>query len=143
MLHLLQALAPAASTTGSAGSQDAKLARLLHGILGIEKGTFVEFGFPNSIDSNTLALEDKGWRGVRLDGRNNATAKYSCHAEWITSDNIVSLFQKYGVPAEVDYVSIVRAARARALRPHPRPNARRHMQGPFISRTALSAHAED
>ena len=98
-------------TGASQGEQDARL-RALFAELAIHKGTYVEFGFPptepgSSIAwfSQTDALRKRGWTGIRLDAENNDPAQQS-HAEWIYSTNIVALFRKYGVLADVDYVSI-------------------------------------
>ena len=93
----------------SQGEQDTRLSAIFNQ-LGVTRGTYVEFGFPPFLpgiawSSNTDALHKKGWSGLRLDGKNNDTNQ-QCHAEWISSANIVGLFRKYGVLPTVDYVSI-------------------------------------
>jgi hypothetical protein len=71
---------------------------------------FVEFGFngdsyESDSGANTHSLYLRGWSGLLLDG-GHSNASINLHAEWITPENIVSLFEKYSVPREVDYVSI-------------------------------------
>ena len=106
MVAFLSSAALLGWTPHSQGRQDIRLWRLLHHVLGIKSGTFVEFGFPARNGSNTEGLLKRGgWTGLRLDGSNNDAAA-NCHAEWIKSTNIVSLFDKYRVQHEVDYVSI-------------------------------------
>jgi len=72
---------------------------------------YVEFGFNSATfeggsGANTYALwKHMGWKGLLLDGVNENPA-INLHKEHITPDNIVQLFDKYGVPSEPDYVSI-------------------------------------
>merc|ERR1712183_229187 len=56
--------------------------------------------------SNTNYLKIvKGWKGLVMDGGFEKPA-INLHKEWITKDNVVSLFEKYAVPQEADLVSI-------------------------------------
>jgi hypothetical protein len=89
----------------SQGEQDWRLRRLLHGVLGLVNGTFVEFGFPSLAMANTEALRLSGWTGIRFDGRTN-NSEWNCHQAWISSVDIVPLFRKHRVALDVDYVSI-------------------------------------
>jgi len=70
---------------------------------------FVEFGYCSrhrGEASNTVHLElNKGWRGLLLDGKHFNPVINLCR-EFITSDNIVQIFEKHSVPDEPDYVSI-------------------------------------
>ena len=72
---------------------------------------YVEFGFDSHVyeggcGSNTYALwKHFGWKGLLLDGGHENPA-INLHREVISPDNIVQLFDKYGVPPEPDYVSI-------------------------------------
>ena len=97
----------------SQGWQDVRLDRIFRA-LRLEHGpsrTYVEFGFPQVGGSNTEALRLRGWTGRRFDGQclgKSAAddAQVGCSREWITSSNIVELFQRHGVDTHVDYVSI-------------------------------------
>ena len=70
-----------------------------------------EFGFNNAeheggSGSNTYHLKAQyGWTGLLMDG-GHSNASINLHQEMITAANIVQLFQKHGVPLELDYVSI-------------------------------------
>jgi hypothetical protein len=72
---------------------------------------FVEFGFvtPTYEDqhsgSNTRQLKEAGWKGLLLDG-NNENPQINLHRHFITPENIVSLFQNYSVPFDLDYLSV-------------------------------------
>ena len=73
---------------------------------------YVEFGFDSDGWSkigggaNTRILnKDFGWNGLLLDGEHK-NWKMNLHTEFIYGSNIVALFDKYGVPREVDYVSV-------------------------------------
>lgn len=91
----------------SQGKQDSVLASLFEH-LGTTNKRFVEFGYDSSeaaADSNSRLLNVQGWKGLLLDG-GNENAEINLHKAMITPDNIVSLFDKYHVPREPDYVSI-------------------------------------
>jgi hypothetical protein len=68
----------------------------------------VEFGH----DSDTLEssntgrlLSEDGWTGLLMDG-SHENPEINLHKEFITSKNIVELFDKYHVPLEPDFVSV-------------------------------------
>lgn len=97
----------------SQGNQDSILASLFHeGNLGTTNLYFVEFGFPAQKETsppNTDLLAEQGWTGLRLDGglpAPNTLASMNQHQEFITAENVASLFSKYAAPLEPDYVSI-------------------------------------
>jgi hypothetical protein len=54
--------------------------------------------------SNSKYLLECGWTGLRMDG--NPNGDETIHQEFITAENIVSLFEKYNVPKEFDLLSI-------------------------------------
>lgn len=54
--------------------------------------------------SNSRSLMERGWKGLRMDG--NADKNSGIKQEFITKENIVSLFEKYDVPEEFDFLSI-------------------------------------
>ncbi len=68
---------------------------------------FVEFGVgPNAdghLEGNCVNLVNSGWRGVLLD---KEPFMEGIQKEFITPLNVNSLFRKYGVPRDVDIVSI-------------------------------------
>jgi len=67
---------------------------------------YIEFGYIGPKGSNTWNLYQKGWKGLIMDGGVKENEDMNIHKEFITSENICSLFEKYGVPEEPDYVSI-------------------------------------
>ena len=74
--------------------------------LEIDKGYCVEFGaFDGYQMSNTLQFRNRGWKALLLDWEFEKK-EINLHKEWITKDNIVSLFQKYNVPIEFELLSI-------------------------------------
>jgi hypothetical protein len=93
----------------SQGNQDGILEYIFDNI-GTTNRNYVEFGFNSPVHdvgtgSNTYHLYENGWRGLLLDGDYENDA-INLKKEWITSDNIVSIFDKYEVPLEIDYLSI-------------------------------------
>ena len=71
----------------------------------------VEFGFDcdsftGGFGSNVANLVlHQGWQAILLDG-GHENAAINLHREFLTSENIVEVFTKHGVPEEPDYVSI-------------------------------------
>lgn len=90
--------------------QDGYLAYVFQNI-GVTNKYYVEFGFnSNSFEqgsgANTYLLHRAfGWTGLLLDG-DHSNATINLHREFLSPDNIVSVFEKYSVPVEPDYVSI-------------------------------------
>ena len=88
--------------------QQWQVLELLHRFVPPTNRFYVEFGNPCTrlcplANSYNLALS--GWRGLILDASfENETL--NMHRHWVTSQNVESLFAMYGVPREVDYVSI-------------------------------------
>eukprot|EP00928_Gymnodinium_smaydae_P072088 TRINITY_DN55508_c0_g1_i1.p1 TRINITY_DN55508_c0_g1~~TRINITY_DN55508_c0_g1_i1.p1 ORF type:complete len:333 (-),score=46.14 TRINITY_DN55508_c0_g1_i1:22-1020(-) len=67
-------------------------------------------GYPSSLGygsgSNTQFLRDKlGWRGLLLD-QENEFEPHNLHRRTVTPENVVAVFQEFGVPASPDYISI-------------------------------------
>jgi hypothetical protein len=83
--------------------------------LGTSSKFFVEFGFNTGTWSadrkagsgpNTQWLKfGKGWSGLLMDG-GHENLTINLHKEFLTEENLGSVFQKYGVPENVDFVSI-------------------------------------
>lgn len=67
---------------------------------------YVEFGaYDGMTGSNTYLLRKQGWEGLLLD-RMYDIPEYKLHKEFITAENINALFDKYGVPHDLDLLSI-------------------------------------
>lgn len=75
--------------------------------IGAKEKYLVDFGAGtlNSGLSNSRYLIEKGWKGLLMDG-NPAEVNDIIKQEFITSENIVSLFDKYNVPKNFDLLSI-------------------------------------
>lgn len=83
--------------------------------LGTTSKSYVEFGFSAAnwgphlkagTGPNTQYLHfRKGWSGLLLDG-NNENHAMNLHKAFLTEQNLGTVFQQYGVPLDVDYVSI-------------------------------------
>jgi hypothetical protein len=90
--------------------QDGYLAYVFQNI-GVTNKYYVEFGFnaasfEGGTGANTHLLHKAfGWTGLLLDGE-HSNASINLHRETLSPDNIVSVFDKYNVPLEPDYVSI-------------------------------------
>jgi hypothetical protein len=66
---------------------------------------YVEFGVEDGSECNTKYLRSIGWSGLMMDG-SNENLEIGLHKEYITYDNIISLFNKYNVPKYFDLLSI-------------------------------------
>lgn len=67
---------------------------------------YVEFGVENGNECNTRILRDlPNWSGLLMDG-SNENESINLRKEFITKENIVSLFQKYNVPKNINILSI-------------------------------------
>lgn len=80
---------------------------------------FIEFGVQDGIESNGHYLLLKGWTGFWIECDGNAVReinkkfanviknkKLSVAKEYITKDNINTIFEKYGMTGEIDLLSI-------------------------------------
>ena len=100
-------IVPAKITTQS--SQDGVISSIFAAI-GTTNRFYAEFGF-NSDDwvsgsgANTYQLHLGGWTGVLLDG-SHENATMNLHKHWLEPDGIASLFVRYEVPRELDYLSV-------------------------------------
>ena len=85
--------------------------------LGIQGGTFAEFGVGDGMENNTLILAALGWRGFWVGGEelkfqykaSGAGARFHYVRKWITLENITSLVQEalmHIVASEVDVASL-------------------------------------
>lgn len=75
--------------------------------IGTKNKFVVDFGAGtlNSGLSNSRYLLENGWNGLLMDG-NPEEENHIIKREFITAENIVSLFDKYNVPEELDLLSI-------------------------------------
>jgi hypothetical protein len=96
----------------SQGGQDGILAEIFRHVPTVNSPPFcVEFGFNAvTLDGGTGAnvaslVLDHGWQALLLDGGHENPA-INLRREFLTSANIVSVFAKWGVPAQPDYISI-------------------------------------
>jgi hypothetical protein len=87
--------------------------------IGISNKYFVEFGVTDGLESNSLFLLYKQWQGLWLEGSAEDTKKINqtfsdfirdkkitVKNEFITAENIESLFKSANVPVELDLLSI-------------------------------------
>jgi hypothetical protein len=68
---------------------------------------FVEIGCGNGSECNTRYLrESYGFNGLLLDSNYGPNLKLNLQKEFVTKENINSIFQKYNVPYEFDLLSL-------------------------------------
>jgi len=65
---------------------------------------FVEFGVEDGFESNGRYLMEKGWTGLMMDSITSPNPLVK--KEFITAENIDSIFTKYGVPNKFDLLCI-------------------------------------
>lgn len=76
-------------------------------VVGTASKYCVEFGADDGhYRSNTKILRDSGWTGLLLEGSHPDDLAINLHQEFITAENICSIFHKYNVPHEFDFCSI-------------------------------------
>lgn len=93
--------------TFSQNGEDGLLLGLLD-ILGMENSsrTYVEFGVESGVQCNTRILREAlGFSGLSMDG-GHQNERINLQQEFITEANIISLFEKYSVPGNVDVLSV-------------------------------------
>lgn len=87
--------------------------------IGTTNKYFIEFGVENGLESNTTNLLYKGWKGLWLEGSKTdydkvnttfsdmiGTGQLTIKNEFITAENIESLFKAGGAPTDLDLLSI-------------------------------------
>lgn len=63
--------------------------------------TYVEFGVESGMECNTRILREKyNWSGLMMDG-GYENIRINLRREFITKENIISLFQKYNLPKHI------------------------------------------
>jgi hypothetical protein len=90
----------------SQGGEDGVLQRIFE-CLGATNRFFVEFGaWDGQHLSNTAHLRlDQGWTGLLMDGDPERVSGVVCN-EFVTAENVQTLFEKHGVPRGFDLLSI-------------------------------------
>ena len=69
-------------------------------------GFYVEFGTEDGTECNTRLLRERhGWHGLLMDG-GHENATIGLRKEWISAEAINVLFEKHGVPNDIDLLSI-------------------------------------
>lgn len=82
-----------------------KLVELIYGDNNKNK-IYVEFGVESGMECNTRILREKyNWMGLQMDG-NNENLWINLRKEFITKENVVDLFKKYGVPYNINLLSV-------------------------------------
>jgi hypothetical protein len=67
---------------------------------------YVEFGVQDGRECNTRILrENYGWKGLQMDG-SNENSLINLKREFVTKENIVSLFSKYNVPNHINLLCV-------------------------------------
>ena len=67
---------------------------------------FVEFGVEDGSECNTRVLRSIGWDGGLMMDGGNENEQINLRREFITRENIVTLFKKYNVPEHVHVLSV-------------------------------------
>jgi hypothetical protein len=93
----------------SQGNQDCMLDAIFSE-LGTTNKQYVEFGFNtksqcSASGPNTCKLWKDGWTGLLLDG-DNQNEQINLRSHFLYASNIVSIFNKYKVPKELDFLSV-------------------------------------
>ena len=93
------------SSTYSQNGEDGIIARLFASI-GVTNEYFVEFGVgKNAEECNTRLLRERGWTGLWMDICAD-NGQPDVRQERVTAENINTLFAKYDVPFDFDFLSI-------------------------------------
>jgi tetratricopeptide (TPR) repeat protein len=89
----------------SQNGEDGILIALLE-LIGIKRRYYVEFGVEDGFECNTRILREiYGYEGLMMDG-GNENLEINLRKEFITEENVLDLFDKYGVPTDFDVLSI-------------------------------------
>lgn len=71
-----------------------------------ENKSYVEFGVQDGNECNTRILrEHYNWKGLQMDG-GHENQSINLQREFLTKENIVSLFEKYHVPKHIHVLSV-------------------------------------
>jgi hypothetical protein len=92
----------------SQNGEDGITEKLIDLLYGNDKNNkyYVEFGVENGTECNTRILREKyNWNGLLMDGSNKNT-NINLQKEFLTKENIVSLFKKYNVPKHIHLLCV-------------------------------------
>lgn len=74
--------------------------------IGVTKLYFVEFGCEDVTECNATHLLEQGWRVLFIDGANVLrNPQTNVRQEFITAENVNTLFEKHDVPETFDLLS--------------------------------------
>jgi len=98
--------------------EDGILAEIFRRI-GVSTRYFVEIGVGDGLENNTVYLLSRGWAGIWMEGSSKSAAvirrnlnrligskKLTLIESFITRENVSSLLEQAGVPADIDLLSI-------------------------------------
>ena len=102
----------------SQNGEDGILAEIFRRI-GVSTRYFVEIGVGDGLENNTVHLLSRGWAGIWMEGSSKSAAvirrelnrligskKLTLIESFITRENVSSLLEHAGVPADIDLLSI-------------------------------------
>lgn len=102
----------------SQNGEDGILAEIFRRI-GVSTRYFVEIGVGDGLENNTVHLLSRGWAGIWMEGSSKSAAvirrelnrligskKLTLIESFITRENVSSLLEQAGVPADIDLLSI-------------------------------------
>lgn len=92
----------------SQNGEDGVLLKLIAMLYGhnIYNKYFVEFGVEDGSECNTRVLRSLGWNGGLLMDGGNENDQINLRKEFVTRENIVTLFKKHNVPERVHVLSV-------------------------------------
>jgi hypothetical protein len=96
-------LAAAERKIYSQNGEDGVIERLLE-LIGSQSKYAVEFGVQEGKECNTRFLREQGWTALMMDGR--GSPENDVKQAFITAENINELFERFGVPHDLDLLSI-------------------------------------
>jgi tetratricopeptide (TPR) repeat protein len=106
MHHLLFHLESAERRFTSQNGEDGVIEAIFAAI-GTTNRYFVEFGVQDATECNSARLLARDWSGLLMDGDGiSRNPRATVQREFVTAENVNSLFGKYGVPREFDLLSI-------------------------------------
>jgi hypothetical protein len=97
----------------SQADEDGMIAEIVRRV-GLDRGTFCEFGVGNGVECNTLALAARGWRGFWISGEAIAFSPadvdpqfFRFDQSWVDLDNIVRLFRRNADAMGLEQVDVL------------------------------------
>ena len=80
--------------------------------LGINKGTYAEFGVGDGMENNTLLLASLGWKGFWVGGEDlvfdySQNDRFNYTKEWINLDNIIKIFNENMKKMNIENLDVI------------------------------------